>query len=191
MALVIYLVLLKRIDHLKDLGVNLIWLGPVYESPNDDNGYDISDYRKIHPEFGTMDQFDELLRKLHDSGIKLIMDLVVNHTSDEHEWFKSSKSSLDNPYRDFYFWKKGQNGNPPNNWKAWFGGDAWDYDPTTDEYYLHLFTPKQPDLNWENPKVREEVYDIMKFWLDKGVDGFRMDVISFDFQTHRIRKFTK
>ena len=170
--------IIQRIDHLKDLGINLIWLGPVYESPNDDNGYDISDYRKIHPEFGTMEQFDELLEKLHNAGIKLIMDLVVNHSSDEHEWFQKSRQSKDNPYRDFYFWRKGNDGGPPNNWKAWFGGDAWDHDPLTDEYYLHLFTTKQPDLNWENPQVRKEVYDIMKFWLDKGVDGFRMDVIS-------------
>lgn len=170
--------IINRINYLKDLGINLIWLGPVYDSPNDDNGYDIRDYYKIHPEFGTIDDFEELLSKLHEAGIKLIMDLVVNHSSDEHDWFEQSRKSEDNPYRDFYFWRKGKDGGPPNNWKAWFGGDAWEYDDNTDSYYLHLFTKKQPDLNWENPKVRKSVYDIIKFWLDKGVDGFRMDVIS-------------
>ena len=170
--------IINRLDYLKSLGVDLIWLSPVYQSPNDDNGYDISNYYEIHPEFGTMEEFDKLLKGLHDRGMKLIMDLVVNHTSDEHEWFEKSRQSLDNPHRDYYIWKKGKNGGPPNNWMSWFGGSAWQYDELTDEYYLHLFTKKQPDLNWENPEVRKEVYRNIKFWLDKGIDGFRMDVIS-------------
>ncbi len=170
--------IINRIDYLASLGIDLIWLGPVYESPNDDNGYDISDYYKIHPEFGTMEDFDELLEKLHNRGIKLIMDLVVNHSSDEHAWFEESRKSKDNPYRDYYYWRDGKNGGPPNNWTSFFEGSAWKYDEHTDQYYLHLFTTKQPDLNWENPTVREEIYKMMRFWLDKGVDGFRMDVIS-------------
>ncbi len=170
--------IINRIDYIASLGVDLIWLGPVYESPNDDNGYDISDYYKIHPEFGTMVDFDELLEKLHARGIKLIMDLVVNHSSDEHAWFEESRKSKDNPYRDYYYWRDGKNGGPPNNWTSFFEGSAWKYDEQTDQYYLHLFTTKQPDLNWENPVVREEIYKMMRFWLDKGVDGFRMDVIS-------------
>ncbi len=170
--------IINRLDYIESLGVDLIWLSPIYQSPNDDNGYDISDYYKIHPEFGTMDDFDQLLEGLHKRGMKLIMDLVVNHTSDEHKWFQESRKSKDNPYRDFYIWKSGVDGGPPNNWMSWFGGSAWKYDEATDEYYLHLFTQKQPDLNWENPKVREEVYKNLKFWLDKGIDGFRMDVIS-------------
>ena len=170
--------IINRIDYLVSLGIDLIWLGPVYESPNDDNGYDISDYYKIHPEFGTMEDFDELLEKLHNRGIKLIMDLVVNHSSDEHAWFEESRKSKDNPYRDYYYWRDGKNGGPPNNWTSFFEGSAWKYDEHTDQYYLHLFTTKQPDLNWENPTVREEIYKMMRFWLDKGVDGFRMDVIS-------------
>ncbi len=169
--------IISKLDYLKNLGVDIIWMSPVYESPNDDNGYDISDYYKIHPEFGTMEDFDELLKGIHDRGMKLIMDLVVNHSSDEHEWFQESRKSLDNPYRDYYYWKKGVNGGPPNNWKSFFGGSAWQKDDLTDEYYLHLFTKKQPDLNWENEKVRHAVYDILRFWLDKGIDGFRMDVI--------------
>ena len=169
--------IISKLDYLQNLGVDIIWLSPIYASPNDDNGYDISDYRAIHPDYGTMADFDVLLAGLHARGMKLIMDLVVNHTSDEHEWFEESKKSKDNPYRDYYFWKKGVNGGPPNNWKSFFGGSAWKYDSTTDEYFLHLFTKKQPDLNWENPKVRENVCDILRFWLDKGIDGFRMDVI--------------
>ena len=169
--------IIEKLDYLKNLGVDIIWLSPVYESPNDDNGYDISDYYNIHPEFGTMEEFDRMLNGLHDRGMKLIMDLVVNHSSDEHKWFEQSHSSKENPYRDFYFWKKGKDGGPPNNWKSFFGGSAWEYDEKTEEYYLHIFTKKQPDLNWENPKVREEVYKIIRFWLEKGVDGFRMDVI--------------
>lgn len=170
--------IIEKIDYIADLGVDLIWLGPVYESPNDDNGYDISDYYAIHPEFGTMADFRELLTLLHNRGIKLIMDLVVNHSSDEHKWFEESKKSKDNPYRDYYIWKEGKNGGPPNNWQAFFGGGAWQYDANTNEWYHHLFTVKQPDLNWENPKLREEIYKMMRFWLDMGVDGFRMDVIS-------------
>ncbi len=170
--------IISRLDYIKSLGVDIIWLCPVYRSPNDDNGYDIADYRNIMEEFGTMADFDELLEGMHQRGLKLVMDLVVNHSSDEHAWFEESKKSKDNPYRDYYIWKPGKNGGPPNDWQAFFGGSAWQYDETTEEYYLHLFTVKQPDLNWENPKVREEVNDVIKYWFDKGVDGFRMDVIS-------------
>ena len=155
----------------------MVWLSPIFASPNDDNGYDISDYRAIMQEFGTMDDFDELLKEVHQRGMKLLMDLVVNHSSDEHAWFQQSRLSKDNPYRDYYIWRPGKDGGPPNNWRSFFGGSAWKYDEATGEYYLHLFTQKQPDLNWENEKLRKEVYDIMRFWLDKGVDGFRMDVI--------------
>jgi len=169
--------IIEKLDYLAELGVDVIWLGPVYQSPNDDNGYDISDYYQIHPEFGTMDTFDRLLRGLHQRGMKLLMDLVVNHTSDEHAWFEASRKDTTNPHRDFYFWREGKNGGPPNNWRSFFGGSAWEYDATTDAYYLHIFSKKQPDLNWENPRVRQEVYNIIRFWLDKGVDGFRMDVI--------------
>ncbi len=170
--------IIKRIEHFVELGVDLIWLGPVYDSPNDDNGYDIRDYRKIHSDFGTMEDFEELLSELHKNGIRLIMDLVVNHSSDEHFWFKESRKSKDNPYRDYYYWRDGKEGSVPNNFESFFGGSTWEWDEKTQQYYLHLFTKKQPDLNWENPCVREEVYDIMRFWLDKGIDGFRMDVIS-------------
>lgn len=171
--------IISRLDYLQNLGVDIIWLSPCYASPNDDNGYDISDYRAIHPEFGTMDDFDALLEALHNRRMKLVMDLVVNHSSDEHAWFEESCQSNDNPKRDWYIWRPAAaDGGPPNNWKSFFGGSAWKHDPATDEYFLHLFTQKQPDLNWENPVVREAVYDIMRFWLDKGVDGFRMDVIS-------------
>lgn len=169
--------ILQRLPHLRDLGVDIIWLSPVYQSPNDDNGYDISDYYQIMTEFGTMADFDRLLQAIHDHGMKLVMDLVVNHSSDEHTWFQESRQSQDNPYRDYYIWRPGRNGGPPNNWKSFFGGSAWEYDATTDEYYLHLFTRKQPDLNWENPALRQEIYRMMRYWLDKGVDGFRMDVI--------------
>lgn len=170
--------IIEKLDYIKSLGVDAIWLCPIYESPNDDNGYDISHYRKIMPEFGTQEDFDELLEKIHDRGMKLIMDLVANHTSDEHDWFEESRKSKESPYRDYYFWRPGKNGGPPNNWKSFFGGSAWEYDQTTDEYYLHLFTKKQPDLNWENPKVRKEIHDVVDYWFQKGVDGFRMDVIS-------------
>lgn len=170
--------IIEKLDYIKSLGVDAIWLCPIYESPNDDNGYDISHYRKIMPEFGTQEDFDELLEKMHDRGMKLIMDLVANHTSDEHDWFEESRKSKESPYRDYYFWRPGKNGGPPNNWKSFFGGSAWEYDQTTDEYYLHLFTKKQPDLNWENPKVRKEIHDVVDYWFQKGVDGFRMDVIS-------------
>ncbi len=165
--------ILSKLDYLQQLGIDVIWLSPVYQSPNDDNGYDISDYYAIMDAFGTMADFDALLSGIHERDMKLIMDLVVNHTSDEHEWFQQARSSKDNPYRDYYFWKP----EIPNNWISIFGGPAWEYDATTGEYYLHLFTKKQPDLNWENPKVRQEIYRLMRFWLDKGVDGFRMDVI--------------
>ena len=168
----------EKLDYLKELGVDAVWLSPFYKSPNDDNGYDISDYRDIMDEFGTMEDFDEMQREMHKRGIRLIVDLVVNHSSDEHPWFVESRKSKDNPYRDYYIWRDGKNGNPPNNWVSHFSGSAWEYCPETDQYYLHLFSKKQPDLNWENPIVRQEVYDIMNFWVDKGADGFRLDVAS-------------
>lgn len=168
----------EKLDYLKELGINVIWLSPVYQSPNDDNGYDISDYEAIMTEFGTMADFDEMLAKAHSLGIKIVMDLVVNHTSDEHKWFIESRSSKDNPKRDYYIWKDGKDGKEPNNWGSAFSGSAWQMDETTGQYYLHLFSKKQPDLNWENDKVREEVYSMMTRWFDKGIDGFRMDVIS-------------
>jgi oligo-1,6-glucosidase len=169
---------IEKLDYIKSLGVDAVWLNPIFKSPNDDGGYDISDYYAIQPEFGTMADFDELLAGLHKRDLKLIIDLVLNHSSDEHEWFQQSRKSKTNPYRDYYFWKPGKDSNPPNNWPSFFGGSAWQYDETTDEYYLHLFSRKQPDLNWENPKLRNEVNQLMKFWLDKGVDGLRLDVIS-------------
>ncbi|MDR4890310.1 alpha-glucosidase [Fredinandcohnia sp. QZ13] len=169
----------EKLDYLKDLGVDVIWLSPVYDSPNDDNGYDISNYREIMKEFGTMADWDELLSQMHERGMKLMMDLVVNHSSDEHEWFQQSRKFKDNPYRDYYIWRPGKDGKEPNNWESVFSGSAWEYDEQTDEYFLHLFSKKQPDLNWENPNVRQEVYDLMTFWLEKGIDGFRMDVINF------------
>ncbi len=169
---------IEKLDYIKSLGVDAVWLNPVYKSPNADGGYDISDYNDIQPEFGTLQDFDELLKGLHQHGIKLIMDIVVNHSSDEHYWFTESRKSKDNPYRDYYIWKPGKNNEPPTNWPSFFGGSAWSLDETTGEYYLHLFSKKQPDLNWENPKLRKAVYDMMKFWLNKGVDGLRMDVIS-------------
>ncbi|WP_243290490.1 alpha-glucosidase [Bacillus sp. FJAT-47783] len=171
--------IVQKLDYLKSLGVDVIWLSPIYDSPNDDNGYDIRDYTKIMEEFGTMEDFDVMIEEMHKRDLKLMMDLVVNHTSDEHEWFVQSKKDITNRYRDYYIWRKGENGNPPNNWGSFFSGSAWEYDERTNEYYLHLFSKKQPDLNWENEKVRQEVYKIMRFWLDKGVDGFRMDVINF------------
>lgn len=168
----------SKLDYLKELGIDVIWLSPVYKSPNDDNGYDISDYEAIMTEFGTMDDFDKMLSEAHKRGIKIVMDLVVNHTSDEHPWFVESRSSKDNPKRDYYIWKEGKNGKEPNNWGSAFSGPAWKYDEKTDMYYLHLFSVKQPDLNWENQRVRKQVFDMMTRWCKKGIDGFRMDVIS-------------
>ena len=168
----------SKLDYLKELGIDVIWLSPVYKSPNDDNGYDISDYEDIMTEFGTMDDFDKMLAAAHERGIKIVMDLVVNHTSDEHPWFVESRSSKDNEKRDYYIWKDGKDGKEPTNWGSAFSGPAWKYDEKTDMYYLHLFSVKQPDLNWENPKVRKEVFDMMTRWCEKGIDGFRMDVIS-------------
>ena len=167
-----------KLDYLKELGADVIWLSPVYESPNDDNGYDISDYQAVMKDFGTMADFDRMLEEIHARGMKLVMDLVVNHTSDEHPWFQESRKGKDNLYRDYYIWKKPKEGKEPNNWGSCFGGPAWEYEESSGEYYLHLFSVKQPDLNWENPQVRREVYRMMNWWLDKGVDGFRMDVIS-------------
>ena len=169
----------SKFDYLKELGIDVIWLSPVYKSPNDDNGYDISDYQAIMDEFGTMEDFDRMLATAHEKGIKIMMDLVVNHTSDEHKWFIESRKSTDNPYRDYYIWRPAkEDGSLPNNWGSCFSGPAWEYDKTTDMYFLHLFSKKQPDLNWDNPAVRQDVFDMMNWWLKKGVDGFRMDVIS-------------
>ena len=177
--------ILGRVDHLERLGADVLWLSPVYPSPMDDNGYDISDYQDIHPLFGTLADFDELLDALHSRGIKLVMDLVVNHTSDEHPWFVASRSP-DSPKRDWYWWRPprpgtvpGTFGAEPNNWGSFFSGSAWEYDEASGEYYLHLFSRKQPDLNWENPEVRRHVHEMMRWWLDRGVDGFRMDVVNF------------
>ena len=167
-----------KLDYIKELGVNVIWLSPVYRSPNDDNGYDISDYQAIMEEFGTMADFDKLLSEAHARGLKIVMDLVVNHTSDEHAWFVESRKSRDNARRDFYIWREGRDGKEPNNWGSAFSGPAWTYDNATGMYYLHCFSPKQPDLNWDNPAVRQAVFDMMTWWCDKGIDGFRMDVIS-------------
>ncbi len=166
-----------KLEYLKHLGVDVIWLSPIYKSPNVDNGYDISDYQDIMDEFGTMEDFDRMLARAHELGLKIMMDLVVNHTSDQHAWFKESRKDKENPYRDFYFWKEGRDGKAPNNWGAVFGGSAWQYDETTDMYYMHMFAPQQPDLNWDNPKVRDAVFEMMTWWCDKGIDGFRMDVI--------------
>ena len=169
----------SRLDYLKYLGIDVVWMSPVYKSPNDDNGYDISDYQEIMEEFGTMEDFDELLSAAHERGIRIVMDLVVNHTSDEHRWFVESRKSKENKYRDYYIWREGKGENtPPNNWGSCFGGPAWEYDQETGMYYLHLFSKKQPDLNWDNEKVRREVFDMMTWWCEKGIDGFRMDVIS-------------
>jgi len=172
--------IIHKLDYIKSLGVTMVWLNPIYESPNDDNGYDISDYRAIMKEFGSMEDFDELLEGLHKRGIKFIMDVVVNHSSDEHEWFQQSRSSRNNPYRDYYHWWPAEKGKPNHRWSFFDeNSDAWKYDEQTDAYYLHYFSQKQPDLNWENPKVRQEVYDIMKFWAEKGVDGFRLDAFQY------------
>ena len=168
-----------KLDYLKELGIDVIWLSPVYKSPNDDNGYDISDYQAIMQEFGTMEDFDRMLAEAHKHHLKIVMDLVVNHSSDEHAWFIESRKSTDNPYRDYYIWRPAkEDGSLPNNWGSCFSGPAWEYDKTTDMYFLHLFSKKQPDLNWDNPAVRQDVFDMMNWWLKKGVDGFRMDVIS-------------
>ena len=172
--------IISRLDYIKSLGVNVVWLNPIYTSPNEDNGYDISDYRNIMQRFGNMNDFDDLLEGLHRRGVKLIMDLVVNHTSDQHEWFQKSRSSRTNPYRNYYHWWPAEKGKPAHRWSFFDeNSDAWAYDTLTNAYYLHYFSRKQPDLNWENPKVRKEIYDMMKFWFNKGVDGFRMDVIPF------------
>lgn len=170
----------SELDYIKSLGIDAIWLNPIYESPNDDNGYDISNYREIMKDFGTMEDFDLLLKGMHDRGIKLIMDLVVNHCSDEHYWFQESRKSRDNKYRNYFYWWPAEKGTPPYRW-SWFdvNSNAWKYDATTDSYYLHYFSKKQPDLNWNNPELRNEIYGMMKFWLDKGIDGFRMDAFQF------------
>ena len=168
----------SKLDYLKELGINVIWMSPVYKSPNDDNGYDISDYQDIMTEFGTMEDFDELLAAAHERGIRIVMDLVVNHTSDEHPWFIESRSSKENPKRDYYIWRDAVDGHEPNNWGSAFSGSAWEWDEKTQMYYLHCFSKKQPDLNWENPKVRDDVFAMMDWWCRKGIDGFRMDVIS-------------
>ena len=172
--------IISKLDYIKSLGVDVIWLNPIYGSPNDDNGYDVSDYKGIMKDFGTMDDFDALLKGLHDRGIKLVMDLVVNHSSDEHEWFKQSRSSRNSPYRNYYHWWNAEQGKPPYRYSLFdVNHDAWRYDSLTNAYYLHYFSRKQPDLNWENPKLRQEVYDIMKFWANKGIDGFRLDAFQF------------
>ena len=172
--------IISKLDYVKSLGVDAVWLNPIYASPNDDNGYDISNYREIMKDFGTMKDFDLLLKEMHSRGIKLIMDLVVNHSSDEHEWFKQARSSRTNPYRNYYHWWPAEKGKPPYRWSFFdVNSDAWKFDSLTNSYYLHYFSRKQPDLNWENPKLRNEVYDIMKYWADKGIDGFRMDAFQF------------
>ncbi|BAD74900.1 alpha-glucosidase [Geobacillus vulcani] len=170
--------IIEKLDYLVELGVDIVWICPIYRSPNADNGYDISDYYAIMDEFGTMDDFDELLAQAHRRGLKIILDLVINHTSDEHPWFIESRSSRDNPKRDWYIWRDGKDGREPNNWESIFGGSAWQYDERTGQYYLHLFDVKQPDLNWENSEVRQALYDMINWWLDKGIDGFRIDAIS-------------
>lgn len=170
--------IISKLDYIKDLGIDVIWICPMYESPNDDNGYDISNYQGIMKEFGTMDDFDELLHKVHEKGMKLIIDLVLNHTSDEHPWFLESRASKDSAKRDWYIWRSGREGKEPNNWESIFHGSAWQYDEATDEYFLHLFSKRQPDLNWENKEVRRALYEMINWWLDKGIDGFRIDAIS-------------
>lgn len=170
--------IILKLDYLKELGIDIIWLSPVYASPQVDNGYDISDYQAISKEYGTMEDFDCLLKEAHQRGIKVVMDLVVNHTSNQHPWFIESRKSKDNPYRDYYIWKEGKNHQAPNNWESVFSGSSWQYDKQTDMYYLHLYSDKQPDLNWENEDVRNDIYEMMRWWLDKGIDGFRMDVIN-------------
>ena len=169
---------ISKLDYLKDLGIDVIWICPIFKSPNDDNGYDISDYQAIMSDFGTMDDFDELLREVHKRDMKLILDLVINHTSDEHPWFLESKSSKDSAKRDWYIWRDGKDGAEPNNWESIFSGSAWEYDDETDQYFLHLFSKRQPDLNWENKEMRQALYNTVNWWLDKGIDGFRVDAIS-------------
>ena len=176
----------EKLDYLKELGIDVIWLSPVYQSPNDDNGYDISDYCAIMKEFGTMEDYGRMLDEAHKRGIRIVMDLVVNHTSDEHKWFIESRKSKDNPYRDYYIWRPAKDGKEPNNWGSCFSGSAWEYDSKTDMYYLHLFSKKQPDLNWDNPTVRKAVFDMMNWWCQKGIDGFRMDVISMISKTEEM-----
>ena len=168
----------SRLDYIQKLGVDIIWLNPIYRSPNVDNGYDISDYRAIDPTFGSLADFKELLAAAHQRGLKIMMDLVVNHSSDEHEWFQQSRQGKTNPYRDYYIWRDPVDGHAPTNWGSYFSGSAWQYDEASGQYYLHLFATKQPDLNWENPALRHSVYDIMNWWANLGVDGFRMDVIN-------------
>lgn len=169
---------IEKLDYLKDLGIDVVWISPIYESPNDDNGYDISDYQNIMKDFGTMEDFDRLLLEVHERGMKLIMDLVVNHTSDEHPWFIEAKRGKDNPKRDWYIWQDAKEGKEPNNWASIFEGSAWEYDATSNQYYMHVFSRKQPDLNWENAEMRRAVYNMINWWLDKGIDGFRVDAIS-------------
>lgn len=170
--------MISKLDYIRDLGIDVIWMSPMYKSPNDDNGYDISDYQDIMDEFGTMADFDQLLEEVHKRDMKLIIDLVINHTSDEHPWFIESRSSKDNPKRDWYIWRDGKDGKEPNNWESIFSGSAWQYDEQTEQYYMHIFSKKQPDLNWRNPDVRQALYDMVNWWLDKGIDGFRVDAIS-------------
>ena len=171
--------IIGRLDYLVALGVDVVWLSPIFRSPQADFGYDISDYHDIDPLFGSLADFDELLAGVHARGMKLVLDLVVNHTSDEHPWFMASRSSVEDPHRDWYIWRDPRDGGEPNNWGSFFGGSAWEFDAASGQYYLHLFDKKQPDLNWENPAVRAAVHDMMRWWLDRGVDGFRMDVINF------------
>ncbi|MEQ8155386.1 MAG: alpha-glucosidase [Clostridiaceae bacterium] len=170
--------IIEKLDYLKELGIDILYLNPINKSPNDDNGYDISDFEDIMDEFGTLEDFDRLIESLHNRDMKLVMDIVINHSSDEHPWFVESRKSKDNPYRDYYIWHPGKDGNPPNNWGSFFGGSAWEYDEATGEYYLHIFSKKQPDFNWRNEKLREEMKNVIRFWMDKGVDGFRMDAIN-------------
>lgn len=169
--------ILSRLDYLKDLGIGAIWLSPVCKSPQDDNGYDISDYQDIDPMFGSLEDMELLIQEAGKRDIRIIMDLVLNHSSDEHPWFKEARKSKDNPYHDYYVWRDGLEGTPPNDLGSTFGGSAWEWVPELGQYYLHLFSVKQPDLNWENPKVRQEIYDMIQWWMDKGVGGFRLDVI--------------
>ncbi|MNU56814.1 Oligo-1,6-glucosidase [compost metagenome] len=170
--------IISKLDYLHDLGINVIWICPIFKSPNDDNGYDISDYQAIMEEFGSMEDFDQLLQEVHARGMKIILDLVINHTSDEHPWFIESRSSKDHPKRDYYIWSDAKEGTEPNNWESIFGGSAWEYDAGTEQYFMHVFSTRQPDLNWENPNVRRELYEMVNWWLDKGIDGFRVDAIS-------------
>ena len=183
--------IISKLNYLNLLGIDTLWISPHFDSPNDDNGYDIRDYKKVMEDFGTMEDFDSLLEECHKKSIRLVIDLVVNHTSDEHNWFIESRSSKNNSYRDFYIWKKGKGINPPNNWTSFFGGSAWEKTNETSEYYLHYFSKKQPDLNWDNDKVRESVYELMTFWLNKGIDGFRMDVIPFISKDQRFLDMSK